>query len=235
MLWDRGAAVSLSPPQGRPSPLPWSPWQPRHLHLPPLGLSTKVNGWLKISLWVLFFHWMSCVLCDFEWTAEFCLALMSVFQLVRDFCNQWPCLEKTHTHTHKHKEWMIKHVGRSRLKSWQRTQQLSVSSIIALKLLSGVCVCFCVWVSLCVSVSVRIGPHVGPHVFFQRSLLMGRLYDKGRLSWDKVGTQIKYPSIILCPSSDREWDVSSCACFLTVVLSWAHTWKAAFPWCSVVL
>lgn len=43
MLWYRGAAVSLSPAQGRPSPLLRSPWQPQHLHPPPLGHFTKVK------------------------------------------------------------------------------------------------------------------------------------------------------------------------------------------------
>lgn len=42
--WDKGAAASLSPPQGSRFPPPWSPWQPPpHLPLLPLGLSTKVN------------------------------------------------------------------------------------------------------------------------------------------------------------------------------------------------
>uniref|UniRef100_A0A8C6S524 MLLT10 histone lysine methyltransferase DOT1L cofactor n=1 Tax=Neogobius melanostomus TaxID=47308 RepID=A0A8C6S524_9GOBI len=41
---DRGVAASPSPPQGNPSPLLWSPWQPLpHLCPPPLGLSIKVN------------------------------------------------------------------------------------------------------------------------------------------------------------------------------------------------
>lgn len=55
MRWDRGAAASLSHPQGNPSPPLWSPWQPPpHLPLLPLGLSTKVNWWLQIVLFVNF-------------------------------------------------------------------------------------------------------------------------------------------------------------------------------------
>lgn len=133
--WDRGVAVSLSPPQGRPSPLLWSPWQPQPLPL--LDLSTKVNWWLWMSLGVFFLPWLSCVLCDLGPTADSCVALISMVQLVCDFHNQWPCLEETH----REKELMYKHAGRSRLKSRQRTQQLSVSTVIALNLLSGVFVC----------------------------------------------------------------------------------------------
>lgn len=175
--WDRGAAVSLSPPQGRPSPLLWSPWQPQPLPL--LDLSTKVNWWLWMSLGVSF---LPCVLCDLGPTAESCVALIYVVQLVCDFHNQWPCLEETH----REKELMYKHAGRSKLKSRQRTQQLSVSTVLSLNLLSGVFMCvFLMELSLC---------GFGPHVFFQGSMSVnGRtVMREGQwYNWDKAGKLMK--------------------------------------------
>lgn len=107
--WDRGVAVSHSPPQGRPSPLPWSPWQPQPLPL--LDLSTKVNWWLWMSLGVFFVPWLSCYLCDLGRTAESCVALISMVQLVCDFHNQWPCLEETHRkRTNVQTCWKVKSV-----------------------------------------------------------------------------------------------------------------------------
>lgn len=81
--WDRGAAVSLSPPQGRPSPLPWSPWQPQPLPL--LDLSTKVNlmsvnePWsLLFAMGVMCFVWFganSRILCGPDICGSTCLWL----------------------------------------------------------------------------------------------------------------------------------------------------------------
>lgn len=211
MLWVRGAAVSLSPPQGKPSPLLWSPWQPQHQHLPPLGLSTKVNWWLKISLNLIFAMVVMCLV----WSRADSRILFGPDVL----CFNWsgtsvisgPALKKTHPHTQTQR---TNEQTCGKVKTKESAENTATQCEHYHSLQAPVrCVC--------------VRP---PNMFSFKDvcLLAGRLYDEGGLTVELRQSR-NTDKILFRYLASLQWhwegEFSSWVCFFTVVLSWAHTWK----------